>query len=350
MTLPLWIISIDLSKACDKLKHSVLFKSLWEAGLPEPYVALIQELYSEQEGVVDGSFFNIQRGVRQGDILSPLLFNTTLEFVMKRWKARLRDCGLQIDDLPDALTNVRYADDLLLFGKSLPEVLHMLEVRVLELNAAGLSMNGTKTKLLTTDSKESLADIPLLVEVAGTFVELVRGQTTHKYLGKKLSGDLLSRKQCNLDFRLSCAWMKYDSIAPTLLNKRIPVHLRLRLFDSIVSPAALYSLTSTPLTTSQLRKLDVAQHRMLRRIVGWIRFDDESWEETGRRMKTRLQCALQSFPISDWSAKRLALRNKLISKVQTGMAPKLLGRVFNWSLAPGTGSRRVGRPVQRWRD
>ena len=77
----------------------------------------------------------------------------------------------------------------------------MLKLLVLELGAAGLAMNGAKTKLLTTDSAENLGNIRLFVDVAGTFVELVRGQSTHLYLGKELSGDLRSRGECNLDFR-----------------------------------------------------------------------------------------------------------------------------------------------------
>ena len=266
------------------------------------------------------------------------------------FKRKLRNCGIVITGLQEPLTNLRYADYLVLFGKSFEEVFHMLELLVVELGAAGLAMNGAKTRLLTTDSEESLGDIPMLVEVAGTFVEFVRGRGTHKYLGKKLSGDLRSRGQCNLDFRLNCAWMKFHSFSAALLNKRIPVHLRLQLFNSVVSPSALYSLSSTPLTATQLQKLDSTQHRMMRRIVGWVRFEDESWEDTGRRMKVRLQQASQKFHIPHWSATRLGLRQNLVSKILHDRAPNVLQRVYDWSLSPGIGQRSIGSPLQRWRD
>ena len=51
-------------------------------------------------------------------------------------------------------------------------------------------------------------------------------------------------------------------------------------------------------------KMDVTQRRMLRKIVGWIRFDDEDWEVTGRRMKARLEAGLRQYPIKTWSERR----------------------------------------------
>ena len=89
---------------------------------------------------------------------------------------------------------------------------------------------------------------------------------------------------------------------------------RLKLFDSVITPTVLYSLSTTPLTEAQLRKLDATQRKMLRRIVGWSRDDDESSEETGRRMKRLLEAGLKSYPIKDWSISRAARRESVMRK------------------------------------
>ena len=65
----------------------------------------------KQEGSVNGIRFKIKRGVRQRDVLSPLLFNAVLEFAMQKWKAQLLlDEGFALH--PNAeyerLTNIRY--------------------------------------------------------------------------------------------------------------------------------------------------------------------------------------------------------------------------------------------------
>ena len=60
-------------------------------------------------------------------------------------------------------------------------------------------------------------------------------------------------------------------------------------------------------------RLDTVQRKMLRRMVGWARSSDDSWEALGRRMKLRLQNALEKFPIDDWSR---ILRDRKVSLIE----------------------------------
>ena len=82
---PVWIVSIDLTKAFDKVEYNTLFAALAEQGVGDAYIALLTRLYSQQSGSIDGANFPIRRGVRQSDILSPLLFNAALENVMRHF-------------------------------------------------------------------------------------------------------------------------------------------------------------------------------------------------------------------------------------------------------------------------
>ncbi len=70
---PIWIVSIDISKAFDRLEHNVLFEALKLHGVKSGYIGLLQLLYSNQKRMVGEFSFNISRGVRQGDTLSPTL-------------------------------------------------------------------------------------------------------------------------------------------------------------------------------------------------------------------------------------------------------------------------------------
>ena len=55
---------------------------------------------------------------------------------------------------------------------------------------------------------------------------------------------------------------------------------------------------------THISKLDAVQRKMMRKLVGWVRFADKDWEITGQRMKARLEAALARFPIPDWSMVR----------------------------------------------
>ena len=121
------------------------------------FVALLEKLYETQYGNVGSYRFPISRGVRQSDVLSPILFNAVLEHAMRKWKTKLRSHGfcLHPDNEHGRLTNVRNANDILLFGKLLHEIVSMLELLVPILAEYGLELNAQKTKIFcNTDGSE----------------------------------------------------------------------------------------------------------------------------------------------------------------------------------------------------
>ena len=78
--LPLWIASLDLRKAFDRVLHRPLLETLRYQNVPEGYIHLLGALYTKQKGTVDGKqLFDINRGVKQGDTLSAMLFNVAIE-------------------------------------------------------------------------------------------------------------------------------------------------------------------------------------------------------------------------------------------------------------------------------
>ena len=113
-------------KAFDRIKHSALWRSLQFYGVKPAYVRLLQRLYSQQEGTVltdkQSDAFPIKRRTKQGDPLSSLLFNTVLQYSLeddlKRWQEKRKGIRLSVK-AEDCLTNLRFADDVLLFSTSL---------------------------------------------------------------------------------------------------------------------------------------------------------------------------------------------------------------------------------------
>ena len=83
--LNLWIARLDMRKAFDKLDFKALFRALRQYGLDEPHLNLITALYANQQATVEGrSKFNIERDVKQEDIISLLLLNIALPLAFVR--------------------------------------------------------------------------------------------------------------------------------------------------------------------------------------------------------------------------------------------------------------------------
>ena len=142
-----------MKKAFDRIEFDSLFKALEGDGIDAPHLHLLALLYSNHWGTMDGKhFFVIERGVKQGDVISPILFNAALEMDFRSWKNQLHDEGWNIDNSMGNLTNSRFADDILLYAKSLPELQRISNLLLSELQKIGLEANASKSKILTTSS------------------------------------------------------------------------------------------------------------------------------------------------------------------------------------------------------
>ena len=114
-------ISASLTaKAFDCVDHNKLWKILKEIGIPEHLTYLLRKLYTGQEttvrtehGITD--WFQIGKGVRQGCILSPCLFNIYADYIMRNAGLEEAQAGIKIAGRN--IKNLRYADDTTLWQK-----------------------------------------------------------------------------------------------------------------------------------------------------------------------------------------------------------------------------------------
>ena len=111
---------IDYAKAFDCVDHNKLWEILKETGIPDHLTCLLRNLYAGQEAKVKTGhgttdWFQIARGVRQGYILSPCLFNSYAEYIM--WNAGLDEAQAGIKVAGRNINNLRYIDDTTLWQK-----------------------------------------------------------------------------------------------------------------------------------------------------------------------------------------------------------------------------------------
>ena len=112
---------IDYAKAFDSVDHNKLKKILKEVGVPERLTCLLRNLYAGQEATVRSGhgtteWFQIRKGVHQGCILSPCLFNLYAEHIMRNAGLEEAQAGIKIAGRN--IDNLRYADDTTLWQKA----------------------------------------------------------------------------------------------------------------------------------------------------------------------------------------------------------------------------------------
>ena len=112
---------IDYAKAFDCVDHNKLWKILKEMGTPDHLTYLLRNLYAGQEATVrtghgTTDWFQIGKGVRQGCILSPCLFNLYAEYIMRHAGLEEAQAGIKI--ARRNINNLRYADDTTLMAEN----------------------------------------------------------------------------------------------------------------------------------------------------------------------------------------------------------------------------------------
>ena len=120
---------IDYAKAFDGVDHNQLWKILKEMGIPHHLTCLLRNLYAGQEATVrtgheTTEWFQIGKGVRQGCILSPCLFNFRAEYIMRNAGLEETQAGIKIAGRN--INNLRYADDTTLMAESEGELKSLL--------------------------------------------------------------------------------------------------------------------------------------------------------------------------------------------------------------------------------
>ena len=105
---------IDYAKAFDCVDHNTMWKILKEMGIPDHLTCLLRSLYPDKEATVRTGretmdWFKIGKGVCQGCILSPCLFNLHAEYIMRNAGLDEAQAGIKIAGRN--INNFTYADD-----------------------------------------------------------------------------------------------------------------------------------------------------------------------------------------------------------------------------------------------
>ena len=114
---------IDYAKAFDSVGHNQLWKILKDMGIPDHLICLLRNLYAGQEATVRTGYgttdwLQIGKGVCQGSVLSPCLFNLYAEYIMRNAGLEEAQAGIKIAGRN--INNLRYADDTTLMAILIP--------------------------------------------------------------------------------------------------------------------------------------------------------------------------------------------------------------------------------------
>ena len=166
---------IDYAKAFDCVEYNKLWKFLKEMGISDHLACLLRNLYAGQETTVRNGhgttdWLQIGKGVRQGCILSPCLFNSYAEYIMRN--TGLEEAQAWIKIAGRNINNLKYADDTTLMAESEEELKSLLMKVKVESENVGLKLNIQKMNIMVSSPINSWEIDGETVEAVSDFIFL----------------------------------------------------------------------------------------------------------------------------------------------------------------------------------
>ena len=176
---PLHMCFVDFSKAYDTINRNVLWAILENSfHLPTKLIKIIKLLHSGTEGVIryDGKLseeFPINVGVKQGDVLAPMMFNLYLDAVTRVALQQHKNLGIQLEHCFNApilfdyrcklkekvsIQNLAYVDELLIVSSNIDNLKQLVKIINSTFNNFGLIINTNKTKYMRIHTKNVPVD------------------------------------------------------------------------------------------------------------------------------------------------------------------------------------------------
>ena len=284
----LFMCIIDLKKTYDTVDRTLLWQVLTRIGVPTRMTAVIQQFHDGMRACVrpdDGVYsdwFEVERGLRQGCVLSPLLFNiffaAVLTVVLQRFSeepailaelVHLKEPPTSMGPEPAmdyvrrAVWGMLYADDACIVSRSPQGLAKMMEVIVEVCRTFALTVSAKKTEIMCMPPPRTLRTV-VQIEAAGQTYKQVQSFT---YLGGAVTE--VPDMSVELARRTRACWMRIRRYLRELYGQpKVALSLKTRMVKAEAIEALFYGCSMWILGQEHYAKLRTVHHRVLRRIIG----------------------------------------------------------------------------------
>ena len=314
-------VFIDLEKAYDWVPREEVWHCLRKEGVSESYMQCIQDMYhgcmtEVRCAVGKTSAFKLKVGVHQESALSPFVFAAVMDHLTEEVRR-------------ETPWNMLFADDVVIVNET-RGVEEELEMWREALECSGLKVSKKKTVHMCINKNGHDGDSEQ-VKMQGQVVPEVKD---FKYLGSTIACDGKSDRE--VKNRVQAGWNNWRKVTGLVCDKKVPAKLKGCIHKAVVRPEILYGKETVPLNKSMMKKLDVAEMKMLKWEIG-----------VTRREKIRNEVVRGKLRIKEISAKIKESRLRWYGHVRRKEEIYVGKRVMEMKLP---GKRGRDRPVRRWMD
>ena len=332
-----WQLFIDFKKAYDSIHRESLYNIMDEVGIPKKLIGLTKMCMenTQYQIRVDNTLseaFEVNSGLKQGDALSPLLFNLALEKTIREMQKE--PTGITIGERK--MQVLGFADDLNILGSSLNDTKRAAQVLEQAAGKVGLKINKEKTKIMKLLENEENEENTDDDDEAVSYEKVNEFQ----YLGAMLS--VRNDWSREIGIRITKAERAAFALNKFLKSKLFSKKTKIRLYTTIIRPTLTYGCEAWTTTSNTERRLRTFENKIWRIICGPV-YDNRAgaWR---RKFNRELQDELELAPVTSFISGQ---RIQWLGHVMRRNEEETVRTVLEWK---PTGKRPRGRPRKRWLD
>jgi hypothetical protein len=326
------LLFIDFHKAFDSVSRNKLWEHMQKYEIPDKLIRLSKLCIAQSRGKIKiendySESFRINSGVRQGDGLSPTLFNIALEEALEK----IEDLNLGIN-IGKKINLLAYADDIVITAENEIDLKTTYRTLKTEAGKVGLLINSTKSKHMLISRNNKNSNNNLIIDDIS--IETVK---EFCYLGVIINNK--NSEEQDIKHRITKANRAYFDLNKVLASKIISRRTKIRIYKTIIYPILTYGSETWILNKKEERQLIVLENKILRKIFGPIK-EDNVWRK--RHNYEIRELYKEPDIIAELKSKRLRWVGHILRKKDESIA-----NLWNSSME---GKRPVGRPRSRWKD
>ncbi|CAB1120328.1 unnamed protein product [Ectocarpus sp. CCAP 1310/34] len=327
-----YLMFVDLKKAYDTVPQEALFAKLVFYGVRGEMLAFIRALYANSKiavrtGDLLSDSFSLERGVRQGCPLSPVLFNIFINDILDGAESLgVPEVGNQLERAP-RIPGLLFADDLVTISPTRAKLAAMddhISVWMAENEmSAGIHKCGV---MAIGHGRRRLRERPDRWKLAGETLPIVESYT---YLGLEFNRRL--DVEVMMGNKLAAGEKLVTLMTPYLLCRQIPVPLKVAVVRGVILPRLLFGAEVFGMRTSITNRLQVYVNRAYRMVAGM--------SPKATVSSVALWRELEIPPICASAAARRARTMQKASKLKTWIA-SIMAQPYKhrkWTWGTGTG-------------
>ena len=256
----MYLIFVDYEKAFDSINRETLWKIMKSYGIPQKFIMMVKAFYRNSKVAVlhggkKSEWFEVKSGVKQGCVMSGLLFLLVIDWIMRRTLSEGR-LGIRWR-MMETLEDLDYADDIVLLAETWRNAQQKLD----RLNGYGLQ-TGLKINVDKTESLRIMAKNNTPFKVNNKDIEDVASFT---YLGATITTS--GGAQEDMKIRIGKARKAYYCLKKIWSSGQYRRKTKMRIFQSNVLSVLLYGCETWKMTEMDEQCLNVFVHKCLRRIL-----------------------------------------------------------------------------------